>query len=147
MPAPAPIVEAPDPAPVEQPAGAYYANCDAVRAAGAAPILAGQPGYSRKLDRDGDGVGCENRGRARAGRENGGSRDRRGGLGVWRQAFTVDRHRRVANRSVPARAASPRAAAADRARMSSSGTVTSEPSATTSCPSTYTCRTSSPRWL
>ena len=38
---------------------ASYANCDAVRAAGAAPIYAGQPGYSRKLDRDGDGVGCE----------------------------------------------------------------------------------------
>jgi Excalibur calcium-binding domain len=36
-----------------------YANCDAVRAAGAAPIRAGQPGYSHKLDRDGDGVGCE----------------------------------------------------------------------------------------
>lgn len=41
-------------------ASVYYANCDAVRAAGAAPILAGQPGYSQKLDRDGDGVGCEN---------------------------------------------------------------------------------------
>lgn len=37
----------------------YYANCDAVRAAGAAPIRKGDPGYSRKLDRDGDGVGCE----------------------------------------------------------------------------------------
>jgi hypothetical protein len=36
-----------------------YANCDAVRAAGKAPIRAGQPGYSSKLDRDGDGVGCE----------------------------------------------------------------------------------------
>jgi hypothetical protein len=36
-----------------------YANCDAVRAAGAAPIHAGDPGYSRRLDRDGDGVGCE----------------------------------------------------------------------------------------
>lgn len=36
-----------------------YANCDAVRAAGAAPITAGDPGYSRRLDRDGDGVGCE----------------------------------------------------------------------------------------
>ena len=36
-----------------------YANCTAVRAAGAAPIHVGQPGYSRKLDRDGDGVGCE----------------------------------------------------------------------------------------
>jgi len=37
----------------------FYKNCDAVRAAGAAPIYEGQPGYSRKLDRDGDGVGCE----------------------------------------------------------------------------------------
>lgn len=37
----------------------YYENCDAVRAAGAAPISVGQPGYSRQLDRDGDGVGCE----------------------------------------------------------------------------------------
>ena len=36
-----------------------YKNCDAVRAAGAAPILAGQAGYSSKLDRDGDGVACE----------------------------------------------------------------------------------------
>ena len=36
-----------------------YANCAAVRAAGAAPIYAGQPGYSSKLDRDGDGVACE----------------------------------------------------------------------------------------
>lgn len=41
------------------PTSTYYKNCDAVRAAGAAPIRAGQPGYSRKLDRDGDGIGCE----------------------------------------------------------------------------------------
>ncbi|WP_258375072.1 excalibur calcium-binding domain-containing protein [Curtobacterium sp. MCSS17_006] len=48
------------PAPAAPAAGtAFYANCDAVRAAGAAPIRAGDPGYSRKLDRDGDGVGCE----------------------------------------------------------------------------------------
>ena len=40
-------------------AATSYRNCDAVRAAGRAPIRAGQPGYSRKLDRDGDGVGCE----------------------------------------------------------------------------------------
>ncbi|WP_226758822.1 excalibur calcium-binding domain-containing protein [Arthrobacter sp. SO3] len=52
-PAPAPYV-APAPAPA-----AFYANCTAVKAAGAAPIYAGQPGYSRSLDRDGDGVGCE----------------------------------------------------------------------------------------
>lgn len=38
---------------------AYYANCAAVRAAGAAPLHSGDPGYSRKLDRDGDGVACE----------------------------------------------------------------------------------------
>jgi Protein of unknown function (DUF1524)/Excalibur calcium-binding domain len=41
------------------PASVSYANCDAVRAAGAAPLLAGQPGYSRTLDRDGDGAACE----------------------------------------------------------------------------------------
>jgi hypothetical protein len=37
----------------------YYANCSAARAAGAAPVMRGEPGYSRKLDRDNDGVGCE----------------------------------------------------------------------------------------
>jgi hypothetical protein len=42
-----------------EPASAFYANCTAVRAAGAAPIHRGDPGYSRKLDRDGDGVACE----------------------------------------------------------------------------------------
>lgn len=36
-----------------------YANCTEARAAGAAPVKRGDPGYSRKLDRDGDGVGCE----------------------------------------------------------------------------------------
>jgi hypothetical protein len=37
----------------------YYQNCDAVRAAGADPIHAGDPGYAAHLDRDGDGTGCE----------------------------------------------------------------------------------------
>lgn len=37
----------------------YYKNCAAVRAAGKAPLFKGQPGYSAKLDRDGDGVACE----------------------------------------------------------------------------------------
>ncbi|WP_428831661.1 excalibur calcium-binding domain-containing protein [Erythrobacter westpacificensis] len=37
----------------------YYPNCDAARRAGAAPVLRGQPGYGRHLDRDGDGRGCE----------------------------------------------------------------------------------------
>ncbi|MDX6764352.1 excalibur calcium-binding domain-containing protein, partial [Streptomyces sp. F8] len=36
-----------------------YANCAAVRAAGADPIRRGDPGYGRHLDRDGDGVACE----------------------------------------------------------------------------------------
>ncbi|WP_019203649.1 DUF1524 domain-containing protein [Tsukamurella sp. 1534] len=36
-----------------------YANCAQARAAGAAPLYRGQPGYSAKLDRDGDGVACE----------------------------------------------------------------------------------------
>lgn len=37
----------------------YYKNCDAARAAGAAPVYAGDPGYGRHLDRDGDGAACE----------------------------------------------------------------------------------------
>jgi len=37
----------------------YYRNCAAARAAGAAPIRIGEPGYARKLDRDGDGIACE----------------------------------------------------------------------------------------
>jgi len=37
----------------------YFANCSAARAAGAAPVYRGEPGYARRLDRDGDGVGCE----------------------------------------------------------------------------------------
>lgn len=58
------------PAPVEQPVQAAqpvqpaapsvpYPNCSAARAAGAAPVYAGQPGYGPHLDRDSDGVGCE----------------------------------------------------------------------------------------
>jgi hypothetical protein len=37
----------------------YYSNCAAARAAGAAPLNAGEPGYSIKLDRDQDGTACE----------------------------------------------------------------------------------------
>lgn len=53
-----PVVQAP---PVVQPppANVYYQNCDAVRAAGAAPIYPGDPGFQSKFDRDNDGVGCE----------------------------------------------------------------------------------------
>ncbi len=39
--------------------GIYFPNCASARAAGAAPVRAGQPGYGRHLDRDGDGKGCE----------------------------------------------------------------------------------------
>ncbi|MCV2491616.1 DUF1524 domain-containing protein [Geodermatophilus sp. YIM 151500] len=58
-PGPASVPEpaaAPVPAP---PGGASYRNCDAVRAAGAAPIRVGDPGWRASFDRDGDGVGCE----------------------------------------------------------------------------------------
>ena len=37
----------------------HYANCAAARAAGAAPISRGEPGYGTHLDRDGDGKACE----------------------------------------------------------------------------------------
>jgi hypothetical protein len=62
-PAPAPAPKpapAPVPAPVPAPApSVYYDNCTAARAAGAAPVRVGQPGYGTHLDRDGDGIGCE----------------------------------------------------------------------------------------
>lgn len=38
---------------------ASYPNCDAARAAGVAPLYAGEPGYGPHLDRDNDGVACE----------------------------------------------------------------------------------------
>lgn len=37
----------------------HYKNCDAVRAAGKAPLHEGDPGYRAGLDRDKDGVACE----------------------------------------------------------------------------------------
>lgn len=36
-----------------------FSSCAQARAAGAAPLRKGKPGYSRRLDRDGDGVACE----------------------------------------------------------------------------------------
>jgi uncharacterized protein YraI len=41
------------------PGNVYYANCAAVRAAGANPIQRGAPGYRSGLDRDNDGQACE----------------------------------------------------------------------------------------
>jgi hypothetical protein len=39
--------------------GTSFRNCSEARAAGAAPVMADDPGYAPRLDRDGDGVGCE----------------------------------------------------------------------------------------
>ena len=50
--APAPAAPAADP-------DVYYQNCTAARAAGAAPLHVGDPGYRAGLDRDKDGVACE----------------------------------------------------------------------------------------
>jgi hypothetical protein len=41
------------------PGNAYYPNCAAARAAGAAPLYRGQPGYRAQMDGDGDGIACE----------------------------------------------------------------------------------------
>lgn len=53
-----------DVAPVAPEAGSgdgevYYENCAAARAAGAAPLHRGEPGYRPGMDGDGDGVACE----------------------------------------------------------------------------------------
>ncbi|WP_406215772.1 excalibur calcium-binding domain-containing protein [Streptomyces canus] len=37
----------------------HYANCTEARAAGAAPVHRGEPGYASHLDRDNDGVACD----------------------------------------------------------------------------------------
>src|SRR5690606_36635854 len=39
--------------------GRTFANCAQARAAGAAPVHRGDPGYGPHLDRDNDGIGCE----------------------------------------------------------------------------------------
>lgn len=46
------------------PAAVMYADCDAVRAAHAAPLRAGQPGYRAALDANMNGIACENVGGA-----------------------------------------------------------------------------------
>ncbi|MFE7740899.1 excalibur calcium-binding domain-containing protein [Nocardia sp. NPDC057455] len=57
-PPPAPAPEPPAAAPSAAPS-VYYPNCAAARAAGVAPILLGEAGYRPGLDRDKDGVACE----------------------------------------------------------------------------------------
>jgi hypothetical protein len=54
-----------DPAPVSRSGNArlegsvFYSGCREVRAAGAAPLYRGQPGYRVGMDGDGDGIACE----------------------------------------------------------------------------------------
>jgi hypothetical protein len=43
----------------EEPASAYYSSCADARAAGAAPMRRGEPGYRAGLDRDNDGIACD----------------------------------------------------------------------------------------
>lgn len=66
-PEPAPVIvpepeypPAPAPEPETAPAqNVYYPNCKVAKAAGAAPLYQGEPGYRPGLDRDQDGVACE----------------------------------------------------------------------------------------
>jgi len=60
----APVTSPPETSPATRPpsgggGGVYFANCAAARAAGAAPLYQGEPGYRAGLDRDNDGVACE----------------------------------------------------------------------------------------
>lgn len=53
-PTPDPTTTTPPP-----PGDVFFPDCDAVRAAGALPLLTGEPGYRPGLDSDGDGIACE----------------------------------------------------------------------------------------
>ena len=58
----APATVAPVGAPAvtgQTPGIVYFKNCAAARAAGAAPLYRGQPGYRDDMDGDQDGVACE----------------------------------------------------------------------------------------
>lgn len=54
-----PAQEPEEPAQPAQKPQAYYRNCAEAKAAGAAPLYQGDPGYRSALDRDHDGVACE----------------------------------------------------------------------------------------
>ncbi|MFD0580260.1 excalibur calcium-binding domain-containing protein [Dactylosporangium darangshiense] len=43
----------------------YYRNCGEARAAGAAPIVLGEPGYRSELDTNHDGVACDKHDKSR----------------------------------------------------------------------------------
>lgn len=55
---PKPTTSRPSEAPTTQ-AAVTFQNCAEARAAGKAPLREGDPGYSRELDRNGDGTACE----------------------------------------------------------------------------------------
>ncbi|WP_103109465.1 MBL fold metallo-hydrolase [Brevibacillus reuszeri] len=54
-----PIEVSPSQATTEQKETVYYKNCAEAKAAGAAPLRKGDPGYRAALDRDNDGIACE----------------------------------------------------------------------------------------
>ena len=62
---PPPATEAPPAPPLivastsQRTSTVHFKNCDEARAAGAAPIYSGQPGYDTDLDRNTNGVACE----------------------------------------------------------------------------------------
>lgn len=60
---PAPVLSKPSAlpmsAPVEPVSQIFWQNCSQARAAGAAPIYVGEPGYRPGPDRDDDGIACE----------------------------------------------------------------------------------------
>ena len=45
--------------PEPEPQKEFYANCKEAKAAGAAPLYKGDPGYRPELDRDKDGIACD----------------------------------------------------------------------------------------
>lgn len=47
------------PTPAPGPKDVTYKNCAEAKAAGAAPIRRGEPGYGKHLDRDNDGIACD----------------------------------------------------------------------------------------
>lgn len=56
---PGPTAPQPTTAPPPNGGEVYYASCAQARAAGAAPLHRGDPGYRSGLDRDDDGIACE----------------------------------------------------------------------------------------
>ncbi|WP_309231064.1 excalibur calcium-binding domain-containing protein [Nocardia sp. SYP-A9097] len=54
-----PVQTAPAAAPVPAAPVVSYKSCADARAAGAAPLHRGDPGYRSGLDKDGDGTACE----------------------------------------------------------------------------------------